>query len=141
MESTTYRRDRARKSQGGPGCARPSPRLSRARRAPVWALAGLLLLAAPGGARAQVFLGSRPSPELSVGPLLVRATVTPQLRTVTVDVLWSLVVAPTRSAAALEQDLYLLWPGEVNGAALPGPSDPTLARYVRARGSRAAPRS
>jgi len=34
----------------------------------------------------------------------------------------------------LEQDLYLLWPGEVNGEAGGGPPDPALARYVRERG-------
>ncbi|OGL12270.1 MAG: hypothetical protein A3I14_06515 [Candidatus Rokubacteria bacterium RIFCSPLOWO2_02_FULL_73_56] len=52
----------------------------------------------------------------------------------TVDVLWSLVVPSTRSGAMLEQDLYLLWPGEVNGEAGGGPPDPALARYVRERG-------
>jgi len=127
MEGASHRMQDRAKSQGG-------RRLSGARRTPVWALAGLLLLAAPGAAGAQVFLGSRPHPELTIGPLFVRASVTPALDVVTVDVLWSLVVPATTSGAALEQDLYLLWPGEVNGDAAAGPPDPALARYVRERG-------
>ena len=93
-----------------------------------------LLLAVPGTARAQVFLGSRPNPDLAIGPLFVRASVTPTLGAVTVDVLWSLVVSPTRSGAALEQDLYLLWPGALRGSTSPGSPDPALARYVSERG-------
>lgn len=43
----------------------------------------------------------------------------------TVDVLWSLAVPPTRSALGLEQDLYLLWSAELGGEG-PGPGDPAL---------------
>ena len=42
--------------------------------------------------------------------------VTPALGSVTVDVLWSLEIPPTRSALELEQDLYMLWPGEVTAS-------------------------
>src|SRR5438046_689267 len=42
------------------------------------ALAAALVLAAAGAADAQLFLGSRPNPELTVGPLFLRATVSPQ---------------------------------------------------------------
>lgn len=98
------------------------------------ALLATLLLGAPTPARAQLFFASRPHPEFMIGPLLVRASVTPALNPVTVDVLWSLVVPPTRSAGEFEQDLYLLWPGAVTGEASDGPPDPALARHVEARG-------
>jgi hypothetical protein len=95
-------------------------------------LTAALLLALPADGAAQFFLASRPSPDFAIGPLLVRATVGPGLGPVTVDVLWSLVIPPTRSALGVEQDLYLLWPGRV--VAGRGDADPALARYVEARG-------
>ena len=85
-------------------------------------------------ARAQLFLASRPDPGFAVGPLSIRASVTEGVPLVTVDVLWSLVLPPNRSAADAAQDLYLLWPGEVVGDSTPGTADPTLARYVEAQG-------
>ncbi len=94
----------------------------------------LLLVGAPAAAHAQVFLASRPHPALTIGPLFVRATVTPELGPVMVDILWSLVIPPGRSALAFEQDLYLLWPGAVTGDRTIGQPDPALARYVEARG-------
>ena len=97
-------------------------------------LVALLLAGAPAPGHAQLFLASRPHPEFTIGPLFVRASVTPALGPVTVDVLWSLVIPPTRSGSEVEQDLYLLWPGSVTGDASAGPSDPALARYVEARG-------
>lgn len=97
-------------------------------------LVALLLAGAPAPGHAQLFLASRPHPEFMIGPLFVRASVTPALGPVTVDVLWSLVIPPTRSAGEFEQDLYLLWPGSVTGDASAGPPDPALARYVEARG-------
>ena len=97
-------------------------------------LVALLLGGAPPSSHAQLFFASRPNPEFTIGPLLVRASVTPALGPVTVDVLWSLVIPPTRSAGEFEQDLYLLWPGPVTGDAGTGPPDPALARYVEARG-------
>ena len=93
-----------------------------------------MLAATPGAARAQVFLATRPHPDFTIGPLFVRATVTPALGTTAVDVLWSLVIPPTKSATDLEQDLYLLWPDEVDTLRVEGKPDPDLARYVEARG-------
>lgn len=97
-------------------------------------LVALVLGGAPTPGHAQLFLASRPHPEFMIGPLFVRAAVTPALGPVTVDVLWSLVLPPTRSASAFEQDLYLLWPGAVKGAGGAESPDPALARYVEARG-------
>jgi hypothetical protein len=97
-------------------------------------LAALLVATAASPAQAQVFLASRPNPEFTIGPLFVRATVTPALGPITVDVLWSLVIPPTKAGADVEQDLYLLWPDEVDGLTAAGPPDPTLARYVEERG-------
>lgn len=100
----------------------------------VWPLVALLLGGTPAPGHAQLFLASRPHPEFMIGPLFVRASVTPSLSPVTVDVLWSLVIPPARSAGEFEQDLYLLWPGSVTGDASAGRPDPALARYVEARG-------
>ena len=82
----------------------------------------------PSAAQAQVFLATRPNPGFTIGPLFVRATVTPELSPTRVDVLWSLVIPPTRSAASIEQDLYLLWPDEVDALRVEGKPDPVLAR-------------
>ena len=97
-------------------------------------LGGLLLLAVPSGVPAQVFFATRPHPEFTVGPLFVRATVTPALGPVPVELLWSLAVPPTRSALGLEQDLYLLWPGPVRGEPGEAGGGGDLAGYFRARG-------
>jgi hypothetical protein len=98
-----------------------------------WLLA-LLLVAAPGAAQAQIFLATRPNPDFTIGPLFVRATVTPALAPTTVDVLWTIVIPPTRSGADIEQDLYLLWPDEVDALTADGKPDPALAHYVEERG-------
>ena len=95
-------------------------------------LAVLLLAAAPTVAEGQIFLASRPHPEFTIGPLFVRANVTPELKAVTVDVLWSLVIPPTKSA--VEQDLYLLWPGPVAGALAGAAPDAGLSAYIKDRG-------
>jgi len=97
-------------------------------------LALAILAAAPGAASAQVFLASRPNPEFTIGPLFVRATVTPETEVVTLDVLWSLSIPPNTAGAAIEQDLYLLWPNAVDGDAGLGQPDPALAAYVKSRG-------
>jgi len=104
------------------------------RAALICALTTLLLMGAPGGARAQVFLASRPSPDFAIGPLFVRASVGPGLGPVAVDVLWGLVIPPTRSALGMEQDLYLLWPGSVMADRPAGPPDGALAASIKARG-------
>jgi hypothetical protein len=99
--------------------------------------ARLLLLAAivlgPAAAGAQIFMATRPNPEFEVGPLFVRATVGPELGPVTVDILWSLAVPPTRSALGLEQDLFLLWPAELRGETRSG-GEARLNEYLRSRG-------
>jgi hypothetical protein len=92
------------------------------------------VIGAPAGARAQVFLASRPSPDFAIGPLFVRTSIGPGLGPVAVDILWGLVIPPTRSAVGMEQDLYLLWPGSVVVDRDVGPADPGLAAYVIARG-------
>jgi hypothetical protein len=62
------------------------------------------------------------------------ATVTPNVDAVTIDVLWTLNVPATRSAADMEQTIYLLWPGEVVPDPQAGKSDPELNKYVEDRG-------
>lgn len=98
-----------------------------------WVLAGLLL-APSGAAHAQVFIAERPHPPFTVGPLFVRARVSPDLGPVAVDIFWSLSIPTGRSATEVAQSLYLLWPGAVVGEADAGRPDPALARYVEARG-------
>src|SRR5215831_7784049 len=90
--------------------SRPAGRAIYFRRA---ALGALLLVAAPGVASGQVFIATQPKPEFTVGPLFVRANVAPKQDAVDVNVLWSLVTPQTGGGAAA-QDLFLLWPGEVD---------------------------
>jgi len=98
-------------------------------------IALLLATAGPGIAEGQVFLAARPNPEFTIGPLFVRATVRSEVGAVTLDILWSLVIPPTKSGAAIAQDLYLLWPTAVaGGTTTAGPPDPSLAGYVKDRG-------
>jgi hypothetical protein len=100
----------------------------------VLALAAGLALSAPVPAPAQLFIASRPDPGFTIGPLTLRANVTEGTGPITVDVLWSIVLPPGRSAADAAQDIYLLWPGEVTSDATPGTADPALTRYVEAQG-------
>ena len=97
-----------------------------------WALAALLLSAAPGVAHPQTFFAERPGPDFTLGPLFVRASVTPKLGAPKVDISFSVVVPPGQSV--VEQDLYLLWPGELIGDPGLGPPDPALDKDVTARG-------
>jgi hypothetical protein len=102
------------------------------------AVAAFLFLTAlaalsPSTAFAQVFMATRPNPEFEVGPLFVRASVGPALGPVTVDILWSLAVPPTRSALGLEQELFLLWPAALQGEARAG-DDGRLGEYLSSRG-------
>jgi hypothetical protein len=99
-----------------------------------WVLAALLSLAAPGAAHAQLFLASKPEPPFAVGPLFVQASVTPGMRPVVVDVLFSIDIPPTQSAAAVEQDLFLVWPSAVVADPAVGRADPALERYLTKRG-------
>jgi hypothetical protein len=94
----------------------------------------LLLVAAPATAHAQVFLGSKPNPPFEIGPLFIRASVTPKLGAIDVNVIWSVVLPATRSAAGVEQDLYLMWPGTLVPDAKLGKGDPALEKYMTNRG-------
>jgi len=97
-----------------------------------WVLAALLLSAAPGAAHAQTFFAERPAPAFTIGPLFVRATVGPQLGPPKIDISFSLVVPPGQSV--MEQDLYLLWPGEVLAEPGMGPGEAALEKDVADRG-------
>ncbi|MEX2145377.1 MAG: hypothetical protein WED01_00015, partial [Candidatus Rokuibacteriota bacterium] len=81
---------------------------------------------------AQVFLASEPHPYFTIGPLSVRGTVTPALGPMPVDIVFSVVVPPGRSAD-IAQDIYLLWPSAITGER-GAAGDPTLARWARERG-------
>jgi hypothetical protein len=93
---------------------------------------------APPPTGAQVFLASRPHAGLAVTPLFIVAEVSSDASDVPVQVMFSLMIPPDRSALELEQDLYLLWPGEVVGADTAGdialPADVAAQVQVIARG-------
>jgi len=95
-------------------------------------LAALAL--APAHAHAQIFIASSPDPPFAIGPLTIRATVTPSLTPVDLEVRWALDVPPGRSRAGIEQDIFLLWPGEVTNPRGPAAGDKALAQYVEKRG-------
>jgi hypothetical protein len=97
-------------------------------------LALLPLVIVPAPASAQVFIASVPDPSFAIGPLTIRATVLPSLSPVDLEVRWSLDVNAGKSRVGLEQDLYLLWPGEVTSPLGDAKSDKTLEKYVEARG-------
>lgn len=99
-----------------------------------WALAALLLAAAPGAAHAQFFLASHPDPPFAIGPLFVRASVTPALGPVVVDILFSVDVPAAHSTAGAEQDLFLVWPSAVIGDPAVGPPDAALEEDLTGRG-------
>jgi len=88
----------------------------------------------PAAAYGQVFLSTQPKPEFMVGPLSVRANVGPKPGPIEVSLLFSLVVPASVKAAAVEQSLYLLWPGEVDGELVPGAPDPEVRGTVEGRG-------
>jgi hypothetical protein len=86
------------------------------------------VLAAPIPAAAQAFFTAAPRPDLRLGPLGIRAAVTPAQGPVQIRLLFG-VMAP---AGAEVPDLYLLWPGEVKGDPALGARDPELAKEVTA---------
>ena len=92
-----------------------------------------LLLGAPA-ADAQIFIASRPAPPFEIGPLFIRANVTPTLGPIEVDVFWSVSVPPGRSLSDAQHDISLLWPSAVLGDAKIGKADAELEKYVEARG-------
>ena len=105
------------------------PRLALA-----WLVAIGLTLLPSAPVDAQLFFASRPEPPFTIGPLMIRARVDEGVTAATVDVLWSLVIPSSVRPADIAQDLYLLWPGEVEGGANLGKADPALARDVEGRG-------
>jgi hypothetical protein len=92
-----------------------------------------MVMGASAPACAQVFLAERPHPEYTIGPLIVGATVPRDLGTVQVNLSWSLSL-PTGKTLPRGDDLFLLWPREVDAATVPGAADPEVATYVSARG-------
>jgi hypothetical protein len=97
-------------------------------------LAATLLVLAPAPARAQLFIASRPDPPFTIGPLIVRGSISEGSNSATVNVLWSLVLPSATRPGDVAQDLYLLWPGEVQNGVILGKPDPRLARYVEEHG-------
>jgi hypothetical protein len=105
---------------------------------PVTLVLRIVLLAAlalaPAHAQAQIFLASRPDPPFAIGPLTIRATVTPLLAPVELEVRWSLDIPPGKSRVGIEQDVFLLWPGEVASPLDGTAGDKELVKYVEERG-------
>lgn len=89
---------------------------------------------APAHADAQIFIASRPDPPFAIGPLTIRATVTPSLTPVELEVRWALDIPPGKSRAGIEQDIFLLWPGEITSPRGGTAGDKALAQYVEKRG-------
>lgn len=96
-------------------------------------LAALVAAAPPAVASGQVFIASRADPPFQIGPLFVRANVTPALGPVEVDVIFSLAVPAGRSLGELE-DIHLLWPSAVLADPALGAAEPALEKVVAARG-------
>src|SRR3954469_25906610 len=105
---------------------------SRRPRVLLGALALGALLALPAPASGQVFFGSQPKSGLVVTPLFIVAGVSPDAGGVAIEVMFSVLIPPGKSALDLEQDVYLLWPGQVV-AASPGASGITLPPHVAAQ--------
>ena len=110
-------------------------------RLPAIAVALLVLGLWPHDLHAQAFIASRPHPEFGIGPLFVSVSVgkddvRPAHRPVTVTVTWNLALPEHPAAADLAQDLYLLWPGEVPGAAGDEQADPRLLAQLETLGFR-----
>jgi hypothetical protein len=91
-------------------------------------------LVTPVPGHGQVFLASRPHPDFMIGPLFVVVSVSQGVPDVTVNLSWSLTTGPITRKAAIEQDLYLLWPSEIVEGTVPGPAEPQLVREVEGRG-------
>ena len=84
-------------------------------------------------AAAQVFFSATPNPDLRIGPLMIRATVTPEPGPTRVRVQFS-VMTTTGARAQSVPDLYLLWPGEVKGDPALGAKDAALSKAVETLG-------
>src|SRR5436309_14257076 len=73
-------------------------------------LAWLLMIGGAATAHAQVFFASNTKPPFKVGPVYVRALISPTLGDVTVNVLFVLDLPPETDTSAFDQDLYFIWP-------------------------------
>jgi hypothetical protein len=102
-------------------------------RAVVLPLLAVFLLAPASPAAAQVFFSATPSPDLRIGPLMIRATVSTEAGPTRVRLLFS-VMTETGTRPAPVPDLYVLWPGEVQPVAELGAKDPALATAVEKLG-------
>ena len=100
----------------------------------MWLLVVSAALLAPPPASAQLFFSSRPEPPFAIGPLMIRASVKEGVSPVSVNVLWSLVIPASARSTDVAQDLYLLWPGEVQDGGEPAKPDPGLVKLVEAHG-------
>lgn len=96
-------------------------------------LLAVLVLSSPTPAVAQVFFSATPSPDLRIGPLMVRATVAPEPGPVRVRVQFSVMTSRGGRPASVP-DLFLLWPDEVQGDPKLGAKDAALSRSVEALG-------
>jgi hypothetical protein len=94
-------------------------------------VAVLVVLSAVDASDGQVFFGAEPRASLTIGPLFVVGTASPDIGAMTVTVAWNVVPASGRPVA---QDLHLFWPAEVASPTAGGDADPELVRYVEARG-------
>ena len=97
------------------------------------ALAGAL---GPGPAAAQVFIASKPHPEFWIAPVFITANVREQdvahrPGPLTIQISFSVAPPPARDPSEFAQDLYLLWPGDLQGS---DHLDPALASQVAAAG-------
>jgi hypothetical protein len=97
-------------------------------------LGAVLLCGLPTIGTAQVFMASRANPPFTIGPLYVRASVSPVMTDLPVDIFWSLVLPAGASASDAQGDLFLLWPSALVPVANLGEPDHALARYVEERG-------
>ena len=97
-------------------------------------LAWLLMVGGAATAHAQVFFASNTKPPFKVGPVYVRALISPTLGDVTVNVFFGLDLPPEMDTSELEQDLYFIWPFDVAGDPKVGPPDPALAKQVEELG-------
>ena len=101
----------------------------------VWASAALLaFLALVAPADAQVLFATRPHPQFAVGPLFIQGNLEAGVRDVPVELMFGVIVPAGRSALEFEQDLYLLWPGQLAGPIHREQADAGLAREVSALG-------
>jgi hypothetical protein len=97
-------------------------------------LGAALLCGLPAAGTAQVFMASQPNPSFTIGPLYIRASVSPDLAELPVDIYWSLVLPPGAAPSVAEGDLFLLWPSTLVPDPKLGKPDPVVIKYVEERG-------